>query len=173
MYAGILAGVVFEALLQGVCSLRPGRKAVLAASAALAMMAVVGFGGIYKLFETPECVTVFTALWFGSAIAFFAVIAQTKGTGRRDEPFAVRLALPAGLVVTALLVAADSSWALPAIGAMAVPGLCAGLALVNFAVAFSLLGAAGRKVRVAGSALLVPVFAAVELILFRLWRSTF
>ena len=171
VYAGILVGVVFEVLLQGAGRGRPGRAAVVMASAALAVMAVVGFGGIYGLFQPPESVKVFTALWFGSAIAFFAATALAKGAGRKVEPFSVRLAMLAGMVVLALLVAVDSPWALPALGAMAVPGLCTGLLLVNFAVAFSVLGAAGRRLRMVGSVLLVPVLAAVELLLFRFWRT--
>ncbi len=75
VYAGVLSGAAFEAILQVVRRRGPGLGGILLNAGGLAAMAVVGLGDLYGLFAVPAAVKVLSGLWFGAAVAFFAMSA--------------------------------------------------------------------------------------------------
>ena len=170
VYAGVLVGLVFELATRG-----RGRRSGLALSVAgLALMGVLGLARLYNVFVPPAAVTVFAALWFGAAIAFFAVAATGRG-GEVTVPrggVIGRVIFVALLALCAMPLAAGSARALGALGMLAWAGLIAAFALVNFAVASVAVrrSAAGRR-RLALCGLCVLPLIAAEFGVFSLWRA--
>jgi len=175
VYAGVLVGALFEAG-RLVSRRRSGRSAVVLGGVALALMAVVGFGQLYGVLRGPEVLSVFAALWFGGAIAFFAANALAQQAsqlpGRRHGALLWRLLFVGLLAGWAACVATDQNWALRALGACAVPGFFSAFLLVNAALAGFILSGVSRKSK--RMALLAPVvlgLVVMEFALFAAWRA--
>ena len=177
VYAGVLIGGVFETAMWLCRRRRPGKAALAANAAALGLMAVVGIGGLYGLFSVPEAVKIFTALYFGSAVASLAVWAicselaavtsQESGLG-----LVSRVILLVILVSCTYAVGQGIAWVLRTLGALAVAGLVVGFLAVNFAFALVLLRRVRRRNwRVGISAPVVVGLTAVEFAFFTLWRA--
>ena len=109
----------------------PGKAGLAINAVALGFMAVVGFGGLYGLFSVPQAIKVFTALYFGSAVASLAVwaicwelaAAKLKESG---SAVALRGALLVLLVFCSYAVELHPAWVLRVLGALAVAGLAVG-----------------------------------------------
>ena len=174
VYAGACAGVVFEVGLWLTRRPRIATWAIVLNGLAFPVMALVGFAGVYRLAAAPEAVKVFSALWFGSALAFFATNAILGATGakaRAGRSLLPRLGLLAGLGAFTALVAADSAAALRALAIVALPGLVLVFIMVNGAFALNLLRGLRRPAaRYAGASALTACLIAAELALFALWR---
>ena len=175
VYAGVLVGLAFEILLYARGRRRPGRAALLINAAALAFMGVVGFGRLYGLFYTPTWLSVFVALSFGSAVAYFAVsaIAFEFGLGQRSvsENIMPRAVFLAGLASWA--VAIQHGWGIGVrmLGFLAGAGVVTAFMVVNFAFALFLLrGIARRRTRITGALPVAAALIAAEFTLFALWR---
>lgn len=177
VYAGVLLGLFFEIGLLARGRARPGRAAFVIGASGLALMAVVGLGRVYGLFATPEPVTLFTALYFGASVAFFAAasVAHELGPAQRVERrrAPARAVLLAALAAGALAVRLDWTPALHLLGLLASAGLAVTFLGVNFAFALVVLRGmkrVGRRLPAAASA--GVALAAVEFLLFFLWRQT-
>jgi len=187
VYAGVAMGLVFEAALRLFDRRGPGGLAYIVNALGLGLMGVVGLGGISGLFAVPLSIKVFTGLWFGSAVAFFAVsaiayelgLAAGRTGGQAVAPYARteilrRLARGAflGLVaVSTCPLVAGWAWAVRWLGGMAWAGLVSAFLVVNFAFALVAL----RRVnclprRVAFSAGLGLALIAAEFATFVWWR---
>lgn len=176
VYAGVLVGLVFEILLYARGRRRSSRATMLINAAALVSMGVVGFGRLYGLFYTPTWLTVFVAVSFGSAIAYFAVSAIAFEFGFADRPVSdslrPRTVFLAGLASWA--VAIQHGWGIGVrmLGLLAGIGVVTAFVVVNCAFALLLLrGIAQRRARITGALPIVVALIALEFTLFALWRT--
>jgi len=173
VYAGALAGATFEIVLRAAGGRRHRRSAVYLASAGLALMAVLGPGGLYGVFAVPDFLKVLSALYFGWSIGFFAIsaVANEMGTdrARKPEPFALRGALLGLFAAYSAALARGAPLALRALGAMASVGAFTAFLTVNFA--FALLLTRRCRWRIAVSFPLIAVLLFAEFALFAAWRQ--
>jgi len=175
VYAGALFGGIFEFIMWLARRPRIGMWAIVLNGLAFPVMGLVGFAGVYGLVAAGEAVKVFSALWFGSALAFFslnAILAMTSAKARTGRSVLPRLGLLAGFGAVTALVALDSAVALRAVGIAALPGLALVFVLVNGAFALGLLRGVQRPaVRYVAVSGLTVCFIAAEFALFALWRK--
>ena len=177
VYAGALLGTLLEIVLRIVGRRNPGRRAFVLNAFGLALMGIFGLGGLYGRFTAPEAVKVFIALYFGSAIAFFAVsciahelAVPTKGRSASIIPRGLMLLLFASW---AAALAGGSAWPVRALGVMAAGGLLVAFVVVNSAFALVILRRVSRPaLRLAVSGVLVLALGFADFELFFLWRQT-
>jgi uncharacterized membrane protein len=175
VYAGALAGLAFEWSLMAAGRAAARRADFVLNACALFAMAVVGFGRLYGVLAVPDVITVFTAMWFGSAVAFFAsvpIAAQLdQARGRRRGPLA-RVGLPGVLAGWSVAVSAGWMPAVYATGLLAWIGLPLTFLAVNGAFALVLFGGIRREgARICAVLSLSLPLVVVEFLLFHLWRS--
>ena len=177
VYAGALLGTLLEIILRIAGRRRAGRRAFVLNAFSLALMGLFGLGGLYGRVTAPAAVKVFIALYFGSAIAFFAVSciahelpAPTTGQSASIVPRGLMLLLFASW---AAALAAGFAWPVRALGVMAVGGLVVAFVAVNSAFALVILRRVSRPaLRLAASGVLVLALGVAEFALFFLWRQT-
>ena len=177
VYAGVAIGGVFEIAVWLWHRRRPGKAALALNAAALGLMAVVGLGGLYGVFSVPQAVKMFTALYFGSAVASLAVWAVCSELAAPKSQESGQGLVSRGILLVILVsctyaMGSGIAWVLRTLGALAVAGLVVGFLAVNFAFALVLLrGVRRRNWRVGISAPVVVGLTAFEFVLFALWRA--
>ena len=175
VYAGVVSGVVLEAALHASASRSRSRSAYLIGAIGLAVMTAVGFGELCGLFPVAEYVKVFSALYFGAAVAFFAIAAidYELGTAGRQKSggHGLRAVLLGVLALWAARIVSDGAWALKSLGPLAGAGLVCAFSVVNFAFAVVLLRSiVRRRMRVVYSLPVMGLLAVAEFALFAVWR---
>jgi len=174
VYSGALVGIVFEWVLLMLRKTRPGPWAFCVAAGGLALMALVGLGGLHGVWEVPLWLKLFSAFLFGQSVALFAVTAIAGEFGLtallKPERCAPRLGM---IALAALCVVAVLRWppAIPALAAATLAGLPAVFVTVNLAFALVLLRRVDRTAwRLAASAPAALFAILAEFALFALWR---
>ena len=175
VYAGALAGAVFEAVRRALGSGHPGHTAYWISGTGLVLMALVGLGGLHKLVWVPDVVKVFTALYFGWSVAFLALSSTVHELDLTRSPSVERARgrwmFMAALVVWTAGVGLGWSWVLHVLAVLAGAGVVTTFLLVNLAVSLVLLRRVRRRLwRVGLSLALVPTLTAAEFVLFSVWR---
>ena len=175
VYAGALAGAVFETVRRALGGGHPGNTAYWMGGTGLLLMAAVGFGGLYRQLAVPDVVKVFTALYFGWSVAFLALASTVRELELARSPCVEwarwRWAFMAVLVAWTAAVGLGWAWVLHVLAVLAVAGVVTTFVLVNLAVSLVLLRRVRRRLwRIALSAAMVPTLTATELVLFSVWR---
>ena len=175
VYAGFLAGLVFEACARGVGRRSPGRAALALSGLGFVLMAVVGIGGLYGVIQAPAVVKAWTGFYFGAAIAGCTSVALLAELGapaaRSDGTVPARLVLLLVFGVWAWALSVGDRAAFQALAAAAGAGIPATFALVNLALSLVVLrpvrGVGLRMALAAGMAVLLTLAEAAA---FALWR---
>ena len=175
VYTGVFAGLIFEILRRIYGKVKGSAKVYWVAAGGLALMAVVGLGGLSDFWAIPGWLKVFAALYFGWAIAFFSVTAIAVELGmtkqKRTDGLLPRIGLLGIFVVCTILFELRVAWVLRILDVCGLAGLAAAFFAVNFALALVLLRGIKRlRARIALCLLLLFAFVAAEFALFFLWR---
>ncbi len=177
VYAGVLLGLAYELILF-YCTRRRDAPlfAVLESFGAMLFFSAIGFSGIYRLFAVPHFLNCFSALYFGTALAFLSSFSISRELRLRDcgqyYPFFWRIGLWSALFLLALLFAENREWSFRVLGILSVAGLPLVFIQVNLALSLPLFQrVTDTKRRVLLALLSVPFLVVAEFVVFHLWRS--